>query len=177
MKKCASEIYKNIVAASIGESVSTRHKNGISYDQTVQDALTQQGYKKGIDYDSIFNWGQCQTYIRKMAEIKPYAEPKHNIKIGDIFYNSWGYEQTNVDFYQVVKTTPKTITLRKIKGKSDDYNAYYMTGSKVAVKNSFYDDELIRKTPYLFNGKWRVNFEFGAGGQWDGSPMNYSCYA
>lgn len=25
-----------------------------------------------------------------------------NIKIGDIFYSSWGYEQTNVDFFQVI---------------------------------------------------------------------------
>jgi hypothetical protein len=177
MKKCASEIYNNIVNAKIGESVSTRHKNGMNYEHSIIDALTQQGYKKGIDYDTIFDWNQCQTYIRKMAEIKPYTEPKHNIKPGDIFYNSWGYDQTNIDFYQVIKTTAKTITLRKIKSKSDDYNAYYMTGSKVAVKNAFCSDELIRKTPYLMDGVWRVNFEYGAGEKWDGSPMNFSCYA
>jgi len=177
MKKCASEIYNNIVNAKIGESVSTRHKNGMNYDQTIQDVLTQQGYKKGIDYDSIFNWNQCQTYIRKMAEIKPYSEPKHNIKPGDIFYNSWGYEQTNIDFYQVVSTTTKTITLRAIKGTSNDYNTYHMTGSKVAVKDNFCNNELIRKTPYLMGGEWRINFEFGAGSQWDGRPMDYSCYA
>ena len=176
MKKNALEVYNKIVAANIGELVCTRY-NGKNYEYTIVDALNQQGYKKGIDYDTVFDWGKCQTYIKKLAEIKPYTEPKHNIKPGDIFYNSWGYEQTNIDFYQVVKTTAKTITLRKIKSKSVDYNAYYMTGSKVAVKDSFYDDELIRKTPYLFNGKWHVNFEFGAGGQWDGSPINYSCYA
>lgn len=28
-------------------------------------------------------------------------------KVGDIFYTSWGYEQTNIEFYQVVKATPK----------------------------------------------------------------------
>lgn len=177
MKKCASEIYEKIVTAKIGELISTRHQNGRNYEYTITDALTQQGYKKGIDYDSIFNWSQCQTYIRKMAEIKPYAEPKHNIKIGDIFYNSWGYDQTNIDFYQVVKTTDKTVTLRQIKGVSNDYNAYQMSGSAVAIKNAFCTDKLLRKTPYLMGGEWRINFEYGAGSQWDGSPMCFSCYA
>ena len=177
MKKCASEIYGKIASANIGELISTRHKNGINYDQTIQDALTQQGYKKGVDFDVIFNWQKCQTYIKKLAEIKPYVEPKHDIKPGDIFYNSWGYEQTNIDFYQVVSVTAKTITLRAIKGTSNDYNAYQMSGSKVAVKDSFCSDELIRKTPYLMGGEWRVNFEFGAGCQWDGSAMSFSCYA
>ena len=177
MKKCASEIYNKIVSASIGESVSTKHKNGMNYEYTITNALNQQGYKKGIDYDTIFNWNQCQTYIKKMTEIKPYIEPKHNIKIGDIFYNSWGYDQTNIDFYQVVATTAKTITLRAIKSSNNDYNAYYMTGSKLPAKGNFCSDELIRKTPYLMDGKWRISFEFGAGSQWDGSPMSYSCYA
>lgn len=177
MRKCASEIYNNIVNAQIGELISTRYKNGINYEYTITDALIEQGYKKGIDYESVFDWGKCQTYIKKLTEIKPYKEPKHNIKPGDIFYNSWGYEQTNIDFYQVISTTAKTITLRRIKGNSNDYNAHHMSGSKMAVKDSFCSDELIRKTPWLLRGQWRVNFEYGAGCQWDGEPMAYSCYA
>ena len=27
---------------------------------------------------------------------------KHGVKVGDLFYTSWGYEQTNVDFFQVI---------------------------------------------------------------------------
>ena len=27
----------------------------------------------------------------------------HNVKVGDVFYTSWGYEQTNVDFFQVIE--------------------------------------------------------------------------
>jgi len=29
------------------------------------------------------------------------------IKEGDVFYSSWGYEQTNIDFYRVVKKVGK----------------------------------------------------------------------
>lgn len=27
---------------------------------------------------------------------------KYGVKVGDVFFDSWGYEQTNIDFYQVV---------------------------------------------------------------------------
>lgn len=33
---------------------------------------------------------------------KPEAFNKFGVKVGDLFYSSWGYEQTNVDFFQVV---------------------------------------------------------------------------
>jgi len=38
----------------------------------------------------------------------------HNLKANDILSCSWGYEQTNVDFYIVLAATPKTITLQEI---------------------------------------------------------------
>ena len=177
MKKCASEIYCKISAANIGESICTKHKNGIQYSQTIEDALKQQGYKKGIDFDTVFVWASCQTYIKKLAQIRPYSEPKHSLKPGDIFYNSWGYDQTNIDFYQVVSTSNKTITLRRIKSAFRDCNDYQMSGSKVAVKDDYCSDELLRKTPYLSGGEWRVSFEFGAGCLWDGRPMSCSWYA
>ena len=33
------------------------------------------------------------------------------MKQGDIFVSSWGYDQTNVDFYEVVKVAATTVTL------------------------------------------------------------------
>lgn len=40
----------------------------------------------------------------------PVAEKvnKYGVKVGDIFSMSWGYEQTNVDFFQVVKVCGET---------------------------------------------------------------------
>jgi len=38
-----------------------------------------------------------------------------NITPGTIFYSSWGYEQTNVSFYQVVKLSGKaSVIIREI---------------------------------------------------------------
>lgn len=36
------------------------------------------------------------------------------LEIGQIFYASWGYDQTNIEFYKVVKKTAKMIWLRAI---------------------------------------------------------------
>lgn len=37
--------------------------------------------------------------------VKAAAEKKnkYGVKLGDLFYSSWGYEQTNVDFFQVIE--------------------------------------------------------------------------
>lgn len=37
------------------------------------------------------------------ASAKPEPVSKFGIKVGDIFEDSWGYEQTNVEFYMVTK--------------------------------------------------------------------------
>lgn len=36
------------------------------------------------------------------------------IKKGSIFASSWGYEQSNVEFYEVVKVTAKTVVVKMI---------------------------------------------------------------
>lgn len=36
------------------------------------------------------------------------------VKVGDFYYTTWGYEQTNVEFYEVVGLTPKGVKVRKV---------------------------------------------------------------
>lgn len=40
---------------------------------------------------------------RKTAKKPEEIKRNHNVKVGDIFYTSWGYEQTNVDFFQIIE--------------------------------------------------------------------------
>jgi hypothetical protein len=35
-------------------------------------------------------------------------------EVGAIWNTSWGYDQTNVEFFQVVRTTPASVVLRRI---------------------------------------------------------------
>lgn len=50
-----------------------------------------------------------QTILGRRASLKGKEERatarkafRHSLKVGDILYSSWGYDQTNIDFYQVV---------------------------------------------------------------------------
>jgi len=44
-------------------------------------------------------------------------EFKHDYQVGDILYASWGYDQTNIDFYEVVGTTEKSVVIREVASK------------------------------------------------------------
>jgi hypothetical protein len=44
--------------------------------------------------------------------------PKPNVKVGDVFVCSWGYDQTNIDFYMVIKLTDKTARLAKLPART-----------------------------------------------------------
>jgi hypothetical protein len=38
------------------------------------------------------------------------------VKVGDVFYRSWGYDQTQVNWYVVVALTPKRVKIQEISG-------------------------------------------------------------
>lgn len=45
------------------------------------------------------------------------ADFQHNLKPGDIFYSSWGYDQTNIDFYEITAVKGKNVIIRQIESK------------------------------------------------------------
>ena len=79
-------------------------------------------------------------------------------KIGDLFYSSWGYEQTNIDFYQVTDVTKRMVGLTPI-GESRKYNGP-MDGEVTPVPNLFTGDtkmHLVR-----FDGEDRPYFRLNS---------------
>lgn len=173
--KAAKEMYQRIVDAKINELVNIRHENGTQYNVTLTDALTQQGYKEGIDFEEYFDWNTCKLYIKKLAEIKPYVEPEHDIKVGDTFVYKWGYEQTNVDFYQVVKATKKTVTVQQVRTGPVPEGLHW-AGKMFPLKDMFLSNKPIRKSPYLFMNEWHLKLDHGIAKPWNGVPVNHSRY-
>ena len=45
------------------------------------------------------------------AKWRAEANKPHSLKVGDIIANSWGYEQTNVDWYRVTRTSEHFVWL------------------------------------------------------------------
>ena len=64
----------------------------------------------------------------------------HGVKVGDIFYTSWGYDMTIVQFYQVVRVTAKRAIVKEISKKIVDGD---FSGHVIPVKNSFLNKDYI----------------------------------
>tara|TARA_R100000697_G_scaffold21892_3_gene29324 strand:- start:223 stop:573 length:351 start_codon:yes stop_codon:yes gene_type:complete len=60
--------------------------------------------------------------------MRRYKYNNENIKVGDIFYRSWGYDQTNIDYYVVIKKIGKSSAMfaclenKRVDEKSDQYH-------------------------------------------------------
>lgn len=91
---------------------------------------------------------------------------KHGLQVGDILESSWGYEQTNVNFYQVVEVMGSQIVVREIGSKTvdEDKNISHV----VAVPNHFIGPALKRK-PGL-GGYVKIDGSQSAH-KWDGKPV------
>lgn len=74
------------------------------------------------------------------------AEMSANVKVGDIFVDSWGYEQTQVDFYQVVaKPSAKTVIVREIACETVEGSEGQMCRDVRAVPNAFIGEEMKKR--------------------------------
>lgn len=67
------------------------------------------------------------------------------VNVNDVFASSWGWEQTNVNFYQVISTHgKKTVVVREVRAVTD-YDSAAMGGSKQAVLNDFISEPIKRQ--------------------------------
>jgi len=102
-------------------------------------------------------------------------------KVGDILVSSWGYDQTNVDFYKVTKLSPsgKSVTVVRIKSAITEKGS--MSGTSVpAVPHevSDYKGEPMTKRVNLTENGYNVTLTNYSGAYlWDGKPRYTSWYA
>jgi hypothetical protein len=53
------------------------------------------------------------------AKNRAEKQKPHTLKVGDILVSSWGYDQTNIDYYQVTRVVgPNSVEICQIKAKS-----------------------------------------------------------
>lgn len=94
------------------------------------------------------------------------------VKEGDIFYSSWGYEQTNIDFYKVKRLVGKKmieivfVESQIVPEKSSEYSdAVKPYPSKEGKKMLRRKLRLVSKDPSV-----RIN-SFQMAYLWDGKPL------
>lgn len=49
----------------------------------------------------------------------------HGAKVGDFFVCSWGYDQTNIDFYKVIGVTPKGVKVQAWKSQTVENESFH----------------------------------------------------
>ena len=100
---------------------------------------------------------------------------KQGLSVGDILSSSWGYDQTNVNFYEVVRATTKTVWLRE-RGKAiSSGNGLSPMAGYATLADGFVSDKLIQCRPSQ-SGYCRVHSSAVAS-LWDGKPEYVSWYA
>ena len=109
-----------------------------------------------------------QANEQAKADYKARQEAEADqVEVGGIYYTSWGYDQTNVDFYQVVGRTAKTVQYIGL-GKS-----IYDTdcpATDISVPDKTIKGERVYTAKINGNG-WRISsFEFAR--PWDGKPKH-----
>jgi len=97
----------------------------------------------------------------------------HTFIVGDILSSSWGYEQTNVTFYQVTRVTKSSVELGTLKSV-EDYDGQAMVGTKVPCPGEFANANRFVKRVSNYGVKLSSH-EYAR--LWDGKPQRFSTYA
>lgn len=115
---------------------------------------------------------------REQTKASKQEARKHfrtSLKLGDVLHYSWGYDQTNCEFYEVVEVSPsgKSVVIREIGAATVEGSQGFMSSSLTATPGR-YIGEPMRKP--VQDGD-RVPMDFGSASKWDGRPRYSSHYA
>lgn len=120
---------------------------------------------------------KISTYLERKKQTKTrrsLSNQPSTLKVGDILYTSWGYEQTNVEFFQVVKTSGiRTVELMRINSQQVDSLSDY-TDKLMPIKDSFITEGYRSQengTYRVKNGNTVTFNSYKNGWLWDGKPQ------
>jgi hypothetical protein len=107
-------------------------------------------------------------------------EPNHTLRPGQILVNSFGYEQTNVDFYQIVRITAARIFAKPMTKGVAPHGPEYMSGDVVPLDVVETAKEILMK-PYVRSRRdeithWGAKFKGHYCYLWNGKPESCSWY-
>lgn len=149
------------------------------------------GFADQKDIEQALDGKKTEKKEKKTKE-KPFDFDVH---VGDLFFTSWGWEQTNVDFFQVVALSgTKSVRVRHVSPEMVQENAVcgmaadrtYKTTTEIlpATSSIFINDDekgdLKRLKSYASDGKSDPIFEVGKGGytchKYEGQVLYESWY-
>lgn len=95
---------------------------------------SEEAMKAKIEETLRFEMEAVERKAKRAAE-KKAACASHDVKPGDIFEASWGYDQTNIDYFQVVSVSGQMATVCEIGSMREETG--FMSGDCVPAKDRF----------------------------------------
>jgi hypothetical protein len=117
----------------LAEQVIAASRKGLTRTQYKQIARMLADAKRDAEALALL------TKVMGEHSAKEELEPLPTAKLGDILVASWGYDQTNIDYYQVVALVGTTkVRLRKIAARNTGNGGEYQN-ELMPVRDSFLD--------------------------------------
>lgn len=92
------------------------------------------------------------------------------VTIGSIFYSSWGYDQTNINFYEVVALTPASVKVREVAKRIESSNP--PQDLVVPQRGQYIGDVMTKRLQTSgYNGAAITINSYQTAWLWDGKPQ------
>lgn len=115
-----------------------------------------------------------QSIARKAADREARKATGRGVEVGTLLYSSWGYDQTNIDYYEVTALVGSTMAeIRKVAATDvGTGNEPWMTGKSIPKAGAFIGEA---KRVVVKAGRARIGGNYAS--VWDGTPKNWTSYA
>lgn len=141
-----------------------------SYCEELGEAMSEKYWAKTMEY--FHSRFKLEKELEKLTQVAQVPTPSGEWEKGAILVSTWGYDQTNVDFYQVTRTSDHSIWARPIGQVTISETR---AGAEVMpVPSQFTGKEFRRRRPvmgYINSG------DHGLARLWSGEPVRSSSYA
>jgi len=194
LKEAFAHVYGKKVGAAPKKKAAKKAAPKKAAKKVVKKAAPKKAAKK-----KHTKYGVVKKHVRRVAGMKkPESVHKdtksHNVNIrvvsgykkignldeinkGDILVSHWGYDQTNVDFYTVIKKTGLGVTLAPMGEKIVEYNSNNMSGRVLPGEINYTAKTINRKIKKYSGGVYVSINTFATASKWNGQPQYFSNYA
>jgi hypothetical protein len=132
--------------------------------------------KQGELYCTTLDRKQCShTVITNESSVTKEEHPLPTVNVGDIFVSSWGYDQTNVDFYTVLTVKNKTAVLVEI-GKTLNYTGH-MQGICIPNPKEVGNKPLTKRIFSMNGSPYFKMSSYASASPWNGREQHFSEWA
>lgn len=119
---------------------------------------------------------KVETIKRRHADVLLHVD---DVQIGHIFRYSWGYDQTNIQYFQVIAKHGQNVTVHEIAQSVVPDSQGFMSEQVEPRIGHFIDNErpMVKRLQFLDSGKAYLSFPYGWCELWRGGSSYASHYA